>query len=153
MMKTHCLWYFRGYIKDHNHVRKLILSCKLFVFSSPLALFFSFSLLSVDLSFRTLASLCFLKYVVRFILCLQTTPLPFTNSASLWKACRKLSLASFFFILFAFFFFLSSPVISEGVAVLKIHPSTCEWQRLLFHAAQHPPEWPWPEPPQLTSRL
>lgn len=123
MMKTHCLWYFRGYIKDHNHVRKLILSCKLFVFSSPLALFFSFSLLSVDLSFRTLASLCFLKYVVRFILCLQTTPLPFTNSASLWKACRKLSLASFFFILFAFFFFCPRLLFPKELLYLRsIHP-------------------------------
>lgn len=153
MMKKRCLWYFRGYIKDHKHVRKLIQSCKLFVFSSPPALFFSFSLLSVALFFRTLASLRFLKYVscaVRFILGLGTTPLPFTNTARLWKGSSLWWVLS---ILLACVFFFSSPlsVVSEADGVVKIHQSACKWQKLLLYPAQHPPESLWPEPHQLTS--
>lgn len=91
----------------------------------------------LSLSFRTLAFLCFLKYVVRFILGLETAPLPFTNSARLWKACRKLSLASFFFsILFAYIFFFCPRLLflKELLYLRSIHPHVNDRG---FYSIQH----------------
>ncbi len=146
MMKKRCLWYFRGYIKDHNHVRKLILSCKLFVFSSPLALFFSFSLLSVALSLFSHTCISLFPEI-----CCSFYSGPWNSTPTIHKLSKAVkslqeALPGELFLLHPFCIFF-------WVAVLKIHPSACEWQRLLFHPAQHPPVWPWPEPPQLTSRL
>lgn len=62
-----------------------------FFFISPGSLFLLFIIVHLFLSLslsRTLASLRFLEYVscvVGFILGLGTTPLPFTNTARLWK--------------------------------------------------------------------
>lgn len=111
----------------------------LFVFSSPLALFFSFSVLSVALFLfeRLHLSISWNMFPVLFGLFWALEQHPYHSQTQ--QGCEKLAGSSPWraFTFHPFLFLL--PVVSEGVTVVKIYPSACEWQKLSILQYDHEP--------------